>query len=198
MDCRRLGSWERFGAWFYDLAMWPVEWGGARRWRRALWEGVHGRVLEVGIGTGASLLAHPRAVQLVGVDRSAAALARAEAKAARLGLSPRLVRGDLHRLPFAAAEFDWVVGSFVLCSVARPVEALRELRRVLRPEGELRLLEHVRPRHPRLGRLLSLVAPHFAKRTWELFPQAGWEVVEERDLDRLGLIRLYRARARGN
>lgn len=194
MNQEGVGLWARFGAWFYDLAMWPLEAGAARRWRRILWNGAQGQVLEIGIGSGAGLLACPPPARVVGVDKSAAMLARARRKAAKLGLHPQLVRGDLHRLPFADAEFDLVVGSFVLCSVTDPVGVLKELRRVLRPGGELRLLEHVRPRSPVLGRILSLFAPHFAKRTWELFPPGGWELIEERDLDRLGLVRLYRAR----
>jgi len=90
-----------------------------------------------------------------------------------------------------------VVGSFVLCSLRDPVGALAELARVLRRGGELRVLEHVRPRGKRFARALSLLAPHFAQPTRELFPQAGWELLEERDLDRYGLVRLYRAVPRG-
>ena len=193
MDRKKIGLWQRFGAWFYDLAMWPLEVLAARRWREALWQGVEGKVLEIAVGTGAGFLAHPPGVEVVGVDASAAMLARAGRRAARLGLDVELVQADLLHLPFPDHGFDFVVGSFVLCSVYRPVAALGELRRVIRPGGELRLLEHVRPRGGRLAKLLSILAPHFAKTTWELFPHGGWELLEERDLDRPGMVRLYRA-----
>ena len=191
------GLWDRFGAWFYDFAMWPVETLGARRWRELLWRGVEGRVLEIAVGTGAGLLAHPPGVEVVGVDASAAMLARARRRAERLGKSVEFLQADLHRLPLPDGAFDYVVGSFVLCSLRDPVGVLAELARVLQPGGELRVLEHVRPRGKRFARALSLLAPHFAQPTWELFPQAGWELLEERDLDRYGLVRLYRAVPRG-
>lgn len=191
-------SWllERFGAWIYDLFMWPIEVTVARRWRRKLWAGVRGKVLEIGVGTGAGLYAHPPEAEVVAVDGAAGMLARAERRAARLGAKVEFVCADLHALPFPDASFEYVMGSFVLCTVRKPLGVLRELARVLRPGGELRLLEHVRPRSKWLARMLGLLAPHFAKRTWELLPKGGWEIVREENLDRWGLARLYIARLR--
>jgi len=150
-------------------------------------------VLEIAVGTGAGLLAHPPGAEVVGVDASAAMLARARRRAERLGRFVEFLQADLQRLPLPDGAFDFVVGSFVLCSLRDPVGALAELARVLRRGGELRVLEHVRPRGERFAKLVSILAPHFAKPTWELFPQAGWEIREEHDLDRYGLVRLYRA-----
>lgn len=185
--------WHLLGAWFYDFSMWPVEVLGARRWREALWAGVEGRVLEIGVGTGAGILACPPGARVVAVDGNPGMLARAKRRAAMLGKPVEFLQADLHRLPLGDDSFDFVVGSFVLCSLRDPVVALAELARVLRPGGELRLLEHVRPRGKRFAKAFSILAPHFAKATWELFPQADWELREERDLDRFGLVRLYRA-----
>lgn len=195
-QCQSPRLFERFGAWFYDFSMWPIEVLRARKWRRRLWDGVRGRALEIGVGTGAGLPCHPPGVEVVGVDASAAMLARARRQAERLARKVELICADLHSLPFLDRSFDYVLGSFVFCSVGEPLTALRELARVLRPGGELRLLEHVRPRSDRFTRVLDVLAPHFSKRTWELLPQAGWEIVREEDLDRWGLVRLYIARLR--
>lgn len=193
MDGKKIRLWQGFGALFYDFFMWPVEALAARRWRELLWQEVEGKVLEIAVGTGAGFPAHPPHAEVVGVDASAAMLARARRRAAKLEKPVELLQTDLHRLPFPDGSFDFVVGSFVLCSVRHPAGALGELRRVTRPGGELRLLEHVRPRGDRFAKVLSTLAPHFAKTTWELLPRGGWELLEERDLDRFGLVRLYRA-----
>ncbi|MGY4706609.1 class I SAM-dependent methyltransferase [Candidatus Bipolaricaulota sp. J31] len=182
------------GAAVYDALMWPLEAAWGRGWRESLWEGIRGRVLEIGVGTGANVPFYPREARVVGVDLGAGMLARARRKAARTGAAVELIEADIHSLPFAEGEFDYVVGSFVLCSVRDPLAALNEVRRVLHPEGEVRLLEHVRPHSERLGRTLELVVPHFAKRTGKLFPAVGFEVLAEMDLDKRGLVRLFRLR----
>ncbi len=185
---------ELVGAAVYDALMWPLEVAWGRGWRKPLWEGIAGRVLEIGVGTGANIPFYPREARVVGVDLGAGMLARARRKAARIGAAVELIEVDIHSLPFGEGEFDYVVGSFVLCSVRNPLAALGEVRRVLHPGGEARFLEHVRPRDELLGRMLELLAPHFAKRTGELFPVAGFEVLSERDLDKRGLVRLFRLR----
>lgn len=188
----RANRLERIGAAFYDAFMWPLEalWG--RAWREPLWEGVAGRVLEIGVGTGANLPFHPPGARVVAVELGEGMIARASRRARRLGVTVDFIRADIRSLPFPDESFSYVVGSFVFCSVRDPLPALAEVRRVLSPSGEARFLEHVRPHDERLGRFLDLVAPHFAKRTWELFDRAGFRIVSERSLDKRGLVRLYR------
>jgi len=128
---------------------------------------------------------------VMAVDLGVGMLARARRRAVALRRPVKFVRADVRSLPFADGSFDYVVGSFLFCSVDDPVPALREVRRVLAFGGEVRLLEHVRPRDERLGKVLDLLAPHFAKRTWELFPEAGFDIVREEELDSRGLVRLY-------
>ncbi len=182
---------EDIGALIYDLFMWPLEKGWGRKWRARLWEGISGRVLEIGVGTGANIPYYPANAEVVAVDVGAGMLARAGRKAAGLGRRVELVRADVRSLPFADGDFDYVVGSFLFCSVEDPIPALREVGRVLATGGELRLLEHVRPRDGRLAKLLDFFVPHFAKRTWEFFPEADLDIVREEQLDSRGLVRLY-------
>jgi SAM-dependent methyltransferase len=110
-------------------------------------------VLEVGCGSGgpAAYLARTVGCRVVGVDVNEAGIANATALAERAGLAERarfrVVDGS-GPLPFADASFDAVVVSLVLCSVPNQASALAEIRRVLRPGGELRVFEHVIADHP--------------------------------------------------
>jgi ubiquinone/menaquinone biosynthesis C-methylase UbiE len=143
----------------YDLYDGPMErLGGERRRRRILAE-ARGRVLEVGVGTGLNLPFYPAGVRLIGIDISTRMLVRAAARARALPAEVALVRGDVERLPFPDRSFDTVVATCVFCSVADPVAGLRELVRVVRGDGRILLLEHVRPRNPALGLLADLATP---------------------------------------
>ncbi len=127
--------------------------------RTELVAGLTGRALEVGAGTGLNFDLYPQGVSIVALEPEPTMAAKAH-QAARLAPNPvRLLRGAAESLPFADASFDAVVVSLVLCSVQDPNRAAREIRRVLRPHGELRIYEHVRSRNPRHARWQDLLAP---------------------------------------
>jgi ubiquinone/menaquinone biosynthesis C-methylase UbiE len=102
-----------------------------------------GDVLEVAIGTGLNLPHYPSGIRLTGVDLSPVMLATAGNRAAALGLPVRLFEADAEHLPFEDASFDTVVCTLSLCSVADDRAAIVEMHRVLRPGGQLLLLDHV-------------------------------------------------------
>lgn len=175
-------------AWLYDIYNAPTELLGIRRKRRRLLQQAQGRVLEVGVGTGKNLPHYPPGLPAVGIDVSSRMLRRARRRAARTGSPLRLLVGDARRLPFDSDEFDTAVATCVFCSVAEPVQALRELGRVTRPGGRILLLEHVRPRNRVLGwsadiatvvtrRLLGFRAN---RRTEDNVAAAGLEIVSVR------------------
>jgi len=143
----------------YDLMEAPMEWMGGRSRRKSVISGARGDVLEIGVGTGANLEHYPEDVSLTGIDISEKMLGRARKRAADLGREARLELADVESLPYPDESFDTVTATCVFCSVDDPVQGLREVRRVIRPDGEVRLLEHVRPRSPLLGKLFDLVTP---------------------------------------
>ncbi len=147
----------------YDAAMLVADRAGLRRARARVVAGALGDVLEIGIGTGLNLPAYPPDTSLHAIDPSDAALAVAARRADRLGRSVVLTTGDAAALPYPDASFDAVVGTFVLCSVSDVAATLREGRRVLRPGGTLRFIEHARSGHAGIARLQSQLAPAWAR-----------------------------------
>ena len=131
----------------YDLLDLPFEYGRYRHTRPRILEGLSGRILDAGVGTGRNIPFYPASATVVAVDLSPAMLARAEQRARRLGRIVELHRMDITSLTFADQSFDSAVSSFLFCVLPDElqVSALREIARVLKSGGTLRLLEYVRP-----------------------------------------------------
>jgi ubiquinone/menaquinone biosynthesis C-methylase UbiE len=139
--------WARCFAVLYDPFLWLGEQLGMKRHRRAVLGEARGRVLEIGAGTGLNVPHYPAAVTdlvLAEPDPSMhrRLLRRADGRAT-------VVAAAAERLPVDDASVDTVVSTLVLCTVDDPAAALREIRRILRPDGQLLLIEHVRS-HSRL------------------------------------------------
>ena len=144
----------------FDVMEAPVELIAFKPLRKRLWSEVHGaRVLEVGVGTGKNLPYHPQSARSVAVDLSPRMLRRAASRARRLEHDVDLVLADAQHLPFRDGAFDAAAATFVFCSVPDPVMGLGEVRRVLRDEGQVHLLEHVRAGNRVVGRLMDLINP---------------------------------------
>ncbi len=131
--------------WLYDVGMALVEATGLRRWRAWLTGGVAGgRVLDIGCGTGRNLALFGKGVRAIGVDPCPQSLRQARRRAPGVPL----VRARAEALPFRDGAFDTVVSGLAFCSVGDVPRGLGEVRRVLKPGGALRMLEHVRSRRP--------------------------------------------------
>jgi phosphatidylethanolamine/phosphatidyl-N-methylethanolamine N-methyltransferase len=195
--------YQRNAAW-YDLMHGPLERMAVGRWRSRALEGLTGRVLELGVGTGASFRHYGPEAHITAADPSTRMLDRTRRRADRLGISVELVQAGAERLPFADATFDAVVGTFVFCSIAEPRRGVEEARRVLKPGGALRLLEHQRPPGALLGRAFDVVDPlarrltgaSITRETDALVRSAGFPDARSLPLDRLRIVRLIIARAR--
>jgi len=175
---------------FYDLLDWPFEHRRYRAIRPLLFEGLSGRVLDAGVGTGRNMPFYPRGAEVVGIDISPGMLARAERRRAALGMQMELRHGDLTRLDFADATFSAAVSAFVFCVMpdADQPAALYELGRVLKPGGTIRLLEYARPSGVLRGAIARLWEPWMAwaygagfdRRTKEHISAVGLTIARER------------------
>lgn len=147
----------------YDAWMWPQEVLGFRRQRRRMLGEATGRVLEVAAGTGLNFPFYARARELVAVEPDSFMLKRARRRVASAACPVRLVQADAESLPFEDGEFDTVVVAFGLCTIPRAETAVREAHRVLKPDGCLLFLEHVRSLGPRVARLQDLADPAWSR-----------------------------------
>jgi SAM-dependent methyltransferase len=158
--------------------------------RRELLAGVRGRVIEVGAGHGLNFPHYPETVTEVLAVEPEPALRRAAEQAGHQAPVPiRVADGVADSLPAEDASFDAGVASLVLCSVPDQARALAELRRVIRPGGELRFYEHVRSPSPRFFRFQRAVNPvwkringgcHTTRDTGTAIERAGFDVEELR------------------
>jgi ubiquinone/menaquinone biosynthesis C-methylase UbiE len=137
----------------YDRQMAKAERAQLGALRCSLLAPASGDVLEIGGGTGANLPFYPpEAGSLAITEPEAAMVRRLERRARQQAPRARILRAPAEDLPFEDATFDVVVSTLVLCGVSDQPRALRQLRRVLRPGGQLLFIEHVRSGDPRLAR----------------------------------------------
>lgn len=105
-------------------------------WRKELLKGVNGRILEVGVGIGTNFKYYPKEAEVVGIDFSSKMLDRAREKVDEAACEIELYEMDVENLEFNDDSFDYIVSTCVFCSVPHPVKGLKELRRVVKPEGK--------------------------------------------------------------
>lgn len=162
--------------WLYDALMSAMDVTGFSRWRRKLVGTVENRILEVGCGTGRNLPLYPPGSEVVALDPDFAALRRAR----RRSPGTLLVVARAEAMPFPADHFQTVVSGLVFCSVQDPAAGLAEIGRVLHPEGQLRMIEHVRHSHPTLARIQDGVQPMWTWVTGGCHPNRDTEAAVER------------------
>lgn len=144
----------------YDRLEGKKEDSGETELRQELLAGASGQVVEVGAGNGANFELYPKTVTRVLAVEPEDYLRKRATEAARSASVPvEVVDGLADRLPVEDESFDVAVASLVLCSVPSQAAALAELRRVIRPGGELRFYEHVLATHPGLARAQRVGQP---------------------------------------
>jgi ubiquinone/menaquinone biosynthesis C-methylase UbiE len=148
-----MSLWGRVFAAGYDTFMAGTEKAGLADHREKLLGHVHGIVLEIGGGTGANLPFYAKNVEEIVITEPEEPMARRlERKIAGYSLPTRLVRTPAEKLPFEDASFDFVVSTLVLCTVNDPTVVLAEIHRVLKPDGQLLFIEHIRSDDAKLAR----------------------------------------------
>jgi ubiquinone/menaquinone biosynthesis C-methylase UbiE len=172
----------------YDLLDLPFERKRYSSLRPLLFADLKGQLLDAGVGTGRNCAYYPSDAVVSGIDTSPAMLAKAHDRCPTLAAAGRLYQMDVTELQFANASFDGAVASFLFCVLPDDLQvpALRELGRVVKPGGLIRLLEYVRPKGW-MRRLATRVwqpwiawayGASFDRQTERHVPAAGLELVE--------------------
>ena len=177
---------------FYDLLDLPFEVGRYRALRPILFEGLSGTILDAGVGTGRNMPFYPKSARVVGIDLSPAMLARARRRRDRLGLEVELEEMDVLHTTYPGHAFDAVAASFLFCVLApeQQAPALRELARICKPGGRIRILEYAYSQDPFRRSVMRLWAPWvrwaygaaFDRATEGYLAEAGLVAVETRFL----------------
>lgn len=163
------------------------------QYRRELLAGLTGKVIEVGAGHGLNFPFYPDGVErALAVEPEPVLREAAIEAAAKAAVEVEVVEGVAGELPAADESFDAGIASLVLCSVPDQQRALAELRRVIRPGGELRFYEHVVAHPARWARLQRFADAtfwprvaggcHLSRDTGAAIEQAGFEVESSRRL----------------
>lgn len=189
----------------YDLLDLPFEHWRYRALRPLLFEGLSGRLLDAGVGTGRNIPFYPPDARVVGIDLSPAMLRQAELRRRRSTRPIELRQMDVTKLEFPDATFDAAIATFLFCVLPDELQlpALRELARVVKPGGPIRLLEYVQPRGALRRAVAALWKPWMAwaygagfdRQTEAYVREAGLDLAECRYVVP-DLVKLLSARAR--
>ncbi len=171
----------------YDKALAPFEKRFLSEWRAETLAFLpeDAKLLEIGAGTGLNFRFYPKCKHAAASEISQKMLEIAKEKNKRENLS--LVQADAENLPFAADSFDAALATLVFCSIPNPEKAFAELQRVVRKNGRIVLLEHVRPQG--ISRYffdflnvftVRLIADHFNRDTAQIAEKSGLRILEVR------------------
>ena len=172
---------------YFDLLQKPMGTSGFDKWRKKLIEQANGKTLEVGVGTGKNLRFYNQDMDLTAIDFSKNMLEKAKSKYRKELPMVTFLEMDVENLDFEDNTFDTIVTSCVFCSVPNPIKGLQEIKRVLKPNGQLIMLEHVRSNGKILGTLmdwfnfipLNIIGDNINRKTGENLRKAGFTDIEE-------------------
>ncbi|MFQ5717856.1 MAG: class I SAM-dependent methyltransferase [Nitrospinales bacterium] len=182
------GKYDRIAG-FYDY----LKGGDTRRWGKAqtvFFKQMRGKVLYAGIGTGQEIVHFPPGLDISAIDISPNMIQGAQKRITEYSGKIRPVLMNVEDLGFPADCFDTILTVCMLCTAERPVRGLRELRRVLKPNGKIMMFEHVLSKNPIYGAILKMMnvvttrvsGTHLDRDTVGNLRQAGFQVDSKRNI----------------
>ncbi len=136
--------------------------GAEKRWtpyKIRFFAPMRGKVLFLAAGTGLDFQFFPPGQDVTAIDISPKMIERAGPRAEEYNGTIELREMDVHQMPFPIETFDQIYTACTFCSVPKPIEGLARLRRVLKPDGELRMFEHTGSRWFPFNVLLHAMTP---------------------------------------
>jgi ubiquinone/menaquinone biosynthesis C-methylase UbiE len=134
--------------------------GDMRRWspsQRSLFKNLKGRILYIGIGTGQEIINFPPELNIIAVDLSSQMLKRSNKRVRNYPGKIHRCQMDAETTAFVDNSFDTILTVCVLCTVKKPINCLHEIKRLLKPGGELIMFEHVLSKNPIYALLLKMM-----------------------------------------
>ncbi|WMW24707.1 methyltransferase domain-containing protein [Methanolobus sediminis] len=185
----------------FDTMEIPMEHMWFSKWRKDILSGLSGKVLDVGIGTGKNIPHYPDECEIVGVDISNKMLSHAREKAAHKD-NISLFQMDAENLGFKDNSFDYVITTFVLCSIPDPIAALKEMKRVCKSDGLIINLEHMKSDNRIIAFIEDLFNPlivaitgvNINRETVENVKKAGLNVIDVKNKALIDVFRLIRSK----
>lgn len=182
-------TYDRVARW-YDFLDRPFERRRYQPIRPQLFAGLGRTILDAGVGTGRNIAFYPKDADVTGIDISPRMLEQARRRRDRLGAKVELRRMDVTKTDFPDNRFDNVVATFLFCVLdpADQLPALRELARICKPGGTIRLLEYCWSADPVRRFIMHLWAPWvrfaygaaFDRNTEQYVEAAGLECIDAR------------------
>ena len=170
----------------YDLFEWPIETLLFKKLRKEAVSYAYDKVLEVGVGTSKNLPYYNKSIDLTAIDFSPGMLKVAKNKRPEVDLKVfKLDEMDVQDLKFEDDTFDTVISTFVFCTVPDPMAGLREVYRVIKPEGKVIFLEHMKSKYFILNIFLYLMnsvskrvlGTSMIRETQKNIEQAGFTII---------------------
>ena len=173
---------------FPRLMDWAMSGEEFQRLRSELLSQASGTVLEIGLGTGLNLPHYSRHVTWLHAVEPAILLPKRLVQRGKDALFPiEIKRISAETLPFSDQTFDYAISTWTLCTIPNPVQALQEVRRVLKPTGQFLFLEHGRSEDEKIAKWQDRLNPiqriigcgcHLNRRIDQLIEQAGFSTIE--------------------
>jgi ubiquinone/menaquinone biosynthesis C-methylase UbiE len=181
----------------YDSLEYLMENGKMGKWRKEFWQKINNKIdkkemklLEAGVGTGKNIEYYPEEIDIYAIDFSEKMINEAESKLKKYNKKAELLKMDIQNLDFEDNYFDLIVTSCVFCSVPDPIKGLKELKRVLKKDGRIMMLEHMRSQKDVIGKFMDWFnwislytwGANINRKTIGNIEKAGLEIVEVNDL----------------
>jgi ubiquinone/menaquinone biosynthesis C-methylase UbiE len=177
---------QSFAKW-YDFFMFPLEQGKFKNIRMDLLNRSKGKVIEIGSGSGINFPLYKKVESVTAIEPSPYMIERSNKNKQAASVPINIIQSGAEKLPFSDDTFDTVVATLVFCTIRDTEKALKEIKRVCKPNGKILLFEHIKMDNQFLARLQQQLTPYWSKicdgcqldrDTVHIFAANGFDIVE--------------------